>query len=377
MRAAYFVHDLTDPAVHRRARMLTAAGASLTVLGFRRTGRTPEDVSGAPVIDLGRTHDARLAHRVLSAGGWIARARALAPMITGADAIIARNLEMLAIAAAVRRAAGSSAPLVYECLDIHRLMLAAGAKGAALRWLERRLLGASDALIFSSPAFLEAYFAPRQGVGQTARPEPLLIENKVLTLDAPPPVHAQRPSGRPWRIGWFGMIRCRRSVEVLSALAARRPGEIEVVIRGRPSPAVFPDFEAEVAGRPGLIWGGPYQPSDLPELYRGVHFTWTPDWYEDGLNSNWLLPNRLYEGGLSGTVPIARRGVETGRWLEARGLGVLFDDPVAELAAFFDGLDEAGYRRLEAASAAADPSLFAADRAECARLVDTLERLAA
>ena len=40
-----------------------------------------------------------------------------------------------------------------------------------------------------------------------------------------------------------------------------------------------------------------------------VHFTWAIDFYEAGANSDWLLPNRLYEGGAHGAVPIALAGV--------------------------------------------------------------------
>ena len=40
MRIAYFVHDLSDPAVGRRVRMLRTGGAEVTVLGFRRAERT-------------------------------------------------------------------------------------------------------------------------------------------------------------------------------------------------------------------------------------------------------------------------------------------------------------------------------------------------
>ena len=378
MRVAYFVHDLSDPAVHRRARMLSAAGASVKIAGFRRAHQLPRPIPGAEVFELGVTHDARLAHRAAVTLMGMARAGRLAPVVEGAQVIIARMLESLALASAAQRACNPRAPLVYECLDIHRLMLADGLKGALMRRVERTLLDRSNLLMVSSPAFLDAYFRPRQAIGQGRAMPTLVVENKVLRLDdgraepAPPP----RNPGPPWRIGWFGMIRCRRSLEILKGLCARRPGEVEVVIRGQPTPAVFPDFEAEVAAAPGLIWGGPYVSNELPELYRSIHFVWTPDWYEDGLNSNWLLPNRLYEGGLYGAVPIARAGVEVGHWLARHDLGVAFSDP-SELDGFFAELTPQTWGDLEGQVRAADPSLFAADRGECEQLLHSLERLAA
>ena len=50
MKLAYFVHDLADPAVTRRVRMLQAGGAEPVVLGFRRTETAPADVAGAPAV---------------------------------------------------------------------------------------------------------------------------------------------------------------------------------------------------------------------------------------------------------------------------------------------------------------------------------------
>ena len=51
MKLAYFVHDLTDPAVRRRVRMLQAGGAAPIVLGFRRAETAPQTIAGALAID--------------------------------------------------------------------------------------------------------------------------------------------------------------------------------------------------------------------------------------------------------------------------------------------------------------------------------------
>ena len=130
------------------------------------------------------------------------------------------------------------------------------------------------------------------------------------------------PAGPPWRIGWYGVIRCRKSLELLAALDHQLPGQVKVEIRGRPSLNVIPDFDALVAATPGLRFLGPYdRRRDLAPMYRGVHFAWAIDYYEAGANPDWLLPNRLYEGSLRGAVPIALARTETGRWLAGRQAG--------------------------------------------------------
>ncbi|MDB5447823.1 MAG: succinoglycan biosynthesis protein [Phenylobacterium sp.] len=369
VKLAYFVHDLNDPAVRRRVRMLQAGGAEPIVLGFHRTDAPPEAIAGALAVDLGETFDARLGHRAratalaaLGAGRW-------KRLLQGCEAVMARSLEMLAVASAARAACGLKGPLTYESLDIHRLMLGEGVKSRAMRAVERALMRRADLLIVSSPAFLSAYFAPRQGVGRDLPIPTRLVENKVLELDgaaaARPPMRA---AGPPWRIGWMGAIRCARSLDILADLARRRPDLVEVAIHGRPAYTEFGDFEGLVAGVPNMRFGGAYAAEDLPALYGEVHFSWAIDYMEEGLNSSWLLPNRLYEASRFGAVPIALKDVQTGRYLEAHGFGLRLGGP-AELEAALEALTPAAYAQARRELEAVPLSAFVADAAEARALV--------
>lgn len=372
MRVAYFAHDVTDATVRKRVRMLRAAGAETAVVGFRRSEAPVATIDGASVYDLGRTHDARLAQRAAQTLRWTWRSRRFRALLDHCDVIVARNLEMLLIADAARRACGRALPIAYECLDIHRLMLSARTAGRALRAVERRLLDDTSLLLTSSPAFVERYFRPAQRWnGQT-----LLLENKALELEPPtvePP--PERAAGPPWRIGWFGVLRCRRSLEVLGALAAARPDLVEVVVRGRPTAELEPALLAAAARSPALRYEGAYDPSEIDALYASTHFTWAIDWYDAGGNSDWLLPNRLYEGGGSASVPVALKASEAGRWLRSRGLGVTLADPDHDLEPLLQAMNGRAWRRLERRLIQADRSLFRADRTECERLGRALESL--
>lgn len=351
MRIGYLVHDLTDDAVHRRVRMLQSF-ADVAVLGFRRSEMPVASVAGVTPIDLGHTTDARLGQRAISVLGAAATIRQWQGHLLGVNVILARQLEMLSLAALARHRVAPKAPLVFECLDVHRLMLSERPIGTALRALERRLLASCALLIVSSPAFLSNHFA-RYGA---ATPDSLLLENKVQSGDVPPDVLARLPQlrgsgpppGPPWRIGWFGVIRCRRSLRLLAELAARLPNQIEVVIRGRPKRNVVPEFDALVAATPGICFLGEYdRHTDLPAIYSEVHFAWAIDFYEAGSNSDWLLPNRLYEGALYGAIPIALNSVETGRWLNARHCGLCLEGPPD--VSLVGALDDR-FRRLEPAT---------------------------
>ena len=174
----YLVHDLSDAAVRRRITMLEAGGGRVTLAGFRRTAATVTRVGDVPAIDLGRTEDGAFWKRMLT----VARtARRLSGMLGSAppDIILARNLEMLALVNFVPAQGCPRPRLVYESLDIHRLLLRKDPVGAALRGLERKLLRRASLIITSSPAFVREYFLRVQKV-----PQPIvLVENKVVELD--------------------------------------------------------------------------------------------------------------------------------------------------------------------------------------------------
>jgi succinoglycan biosynthesis protein ExoL len=364
VRLIYFVHNLNDPAVAKRVMMLKASGVNTFLVGFWREKRPKPEIGGAEVLALGQSFDGRLAHRAYLSLRNALFSRQLTKAIGSADLLMARNLEMLAIAASLGNTL--CVPLIYEVLDIHRLLTVRYGAGAVLRAVERALMLRVSLLLVSSPAYLSTYFERFQsGKG---RPASALIENKLLKLQGPS-IGLKAPmlaAGPPWRIGWLGMLRCRQTLAILSGLAAKRPDLVRVEIYGRPSREVGEDL---AKGLPASVtFGGAYQPSDLVRLYGGLHFNWAIDYFEQGLNSRWQLPNRIYEGGYHDVIPLALRGTETAEWLKKLGLGVLFDDPGKELESFLDRLTPQTYLALKITSEGAPRDAFAADQAECDRM---------
>lgn len=377
LHVLYLVHDLADPAVRRRVVMLQAGGASVALAGFRRGDNPAAKVEGVPVIDLGTTRDGKFAQRLKA----VAQAAfSLADRLRGVsrpDIIVARNLEMLALANRTNTLFGGNVPIVYECLDIHRLLLRDDAVGKALRHAERRLGRKASLLLTSSPAFVRHYFAP---YGQIDAPV-MLVENKVLALSRKIHEPVRAPSapapGMPWKIGWFGALRCNRSLNLLAEFSRRMEGRFRIVLRGRPAYSEFDDFDRLIAAEPFMEFHGAYRnPEDLADIYADVHFSWAIDFFEEGLNSSWLLPNRLYEGCRHGAVPIAMRDVETGRFLAGRGTGVLLAEPSAgALVSLIGGMDAETYHGLSRSVAAEDPKSWICDEDDCRALVEQLGAL--
>lgn len=348
MSIAYFVHELADAAVNKRVRMLAIAGRDVSLLGFERDRGegTPPAPQGS--IILGRTRNQRLVSRAFSVLRAVPRTLASRQSWERAELIVARNLEMLALVRLVTRLTGSRARVAYECLDLHRLALSTGLTGILVRGLERLCLRGATLIITSSPAFERQYFRGRQRYQGRI----VLAENKVLALENA--ASPSRPETPPWIIAWCGVLRCERSLAILSRLAEKRGVRVE--LWGLPALDQIPDFYQRVAATPNMTFHGPYSPGDLRRIYGAAHFSWAIDYYEAGGNSDWLLPNRLYESLCYGAAPIAIAGVETARWLQARKVGLVLNPPLEQtLDQCFAAMTPETYREVREAAARLAP----------------------
>ncbi|MBL8551574.1 MAG: glycosyltransferase [Hyphomonadaceae bacterium] len=354
---AYFAHELADPAVQRRVRMLKAAGETVTLIGFERRAYPEQAGAEAPRHVLGRTQSGRLGARLLSIMGAVPRAFMLRRHWARADAILARNLEMLAAALGASMLAGGKRRIVYECLDIHRLMHGDGVASRLLRMIERLLLRSVDLIVVSSPAYAERYFRTVQNYPG----EILLAENKPLGAAS---VARQARDGPPWRVLWCGNLRCRKSLGLLEALAGA--GRAEVELRGVAAADQLPDLQAVVARSERIALFGAYRAEELPAFVADADFIWTVDYFNAHGDAGWSLSNRLYDGLRHGAIPIASAAnAETARWMEDRNVGVVLQEPLAEtLPAFFASLTAERVEELRAAVRAVPRSDVEMDAAE-------------
>ncbi|AJE47796.1 hypothetical protein [Celeribacter indicus] len=349
---AFFGHNAKDAAVRRRAVAMQRAGFEVT--GFMPR-RGPAAEAPFALVDLGETEDNAYARRIGSVFSGARRALAQRDLLARADLFYARNLDMLAMALLLRRRGGFDVPVVYECLDVHHKLTGDGPAARLLRGIEGRLTAASDLLVVSSPRFEEEHFRRHY----PGRYRHLLVENRLIAGDAygPRPEAFPTPEPGKLRLGWFGNLRCRRSLELMKRLARAYPDRLEIVLRGYPALSVIPDLDGEIAPFANIAWHGRYRaPEDLARIYGEVDAVWAGDWYEAGHNSLWLLPNRIYEGGYFGVPALAPDGTQTARWLSDHGCGLLVPEPVEE-------------RLVEAVGALlADPAPLHARRAALAAL---------
>jgi succinoglycan biosynthesis protein ExoL len=364
----YLVGNTGDSAVARRVDMLRDGGATVSVAGFRRAGSAAPSLHVDDYYELGQTFDARFAQRIFAIARAAGPIKARMRSRGAPEVIVARNLEMLFLAVRLRGMWGGRPAIVYECLDIHRLMLRQDVIGRSLRRLERHLARKASLLLISSPAFAREYFDTINPLDLPIR----LVENKVYGS----PSRGQNPAlgdgdRGPIRIGWFGALRCRRSLDILDRFAWQMNGNVEVVLRGRPALTEFDDFHGVIAANPFLSYEGPYRnPADLAAIYSDVHLAWAIDYFEEGQNSQWLLPNRIYEGCLNGAIPVALAGTETASFIASKNIGIVLDDTRQDtLLRVLGGTSREALRNLAAAVATTSADEFAGDTGECRALV--------
>lgn len=328
-RIAFFGHDAADAAVRRRVRGFVEDGIDVT--GFMMRRRDPGSLDWENV-DLGETRDGAFVQRIRQVFAGARVAASNRDKLAACDVIYARNLDMLACAFLAKRHAKLATPVIYESLDVHRLLTRKDLVGAGMRWLERALLKRSVGLVVSSPGFIRNHFEKRYPGDFRA----FLVENRLAPNTDYGHRACERKSApelpvRPLRLGWVGNLRCQRSLELLCQLADRFPDTLEIRLHGLPARTEIAEFEPVINARANMTYFGRYRaPEDLAGIYDALDVVWAGDFMEAGYNSVWLLPNRIYEGGYYCTPSIAPAGTETAAWLEGHKCGFILDEPLAD-----------------------------------------------
>ncbi|MEL7105804.1 MAG: glycosyltransferase [Pseudomonadota bacterium] len=312
---------------------LLQLGHQVTSLSFRRGNMATDFVPTWPNVDLGHMPNQQFLKRIMCLLRALPRVVLNIGALRDADILIARNFDLLVLAWFARVCLiGRRPKLIYECLDIHSLFTGTGAVSRLMRWLERALLRKIDLLWVSSPGFIRCYFEPVQGY----RGPHALLENK-LWFDGPSPPRPDRRdrgAGRPVTIGWVGSIRCQASLDLLTGLAERLGDAVQIAIHGNIHRHAVPDFDQAIGRFDTITYHGPYTyPDDLGRVYADCDAVWAQDLWQRGGNSDWLLPNRIYEASWFGCPSIAVSDTETGRRVESAGLGFTIAQPTPDALA--------------------------------------------
>ncbi|RKZ93468.1 MAG: hypothetical protein DRR19_01090 [Candidatus Parabeggiatoa sp. nov. 1] len=265
-------------------------------------------------------------------------------LISNACFIYAINLDQALLACYAQWLSRTKPPIVYEVADIQPPFVSRGLFGKLLRWIERHILKRSHLLVITSPAFFTGYFKPIQNYQGNC----FLLENKLLPPYVPTRILSgvtgklspKRAEGKQWIVGYFGILQCQKSLEIIKRVADLLPKQVIFYLRG---PAISANINIKQV--PNIIYGGDYKnPQDLLDIYQQVDFVWCFDFCQEEHNSKWSLPNRLYEGGYFNLPMIAPQDFEMGRYVERYKIGWTFEAPYEEsLTTFFKNITLESY----------------------------------
>jgi succinoglycan biosynthesis protein ExoL len=320
----FFAPDLSETAQLRRIRSFARAGHKVGSVSMRKSVVRVD----WPDLDLGQIANEQLGRRLRLALRGLVKLWAYRRQVALADLIIARNIDMVLLALAARFMAGRRVPVVYECLDIHGIFTGTGRKARIARWVERFALTRVALLVVSSPGFIAHYFGSVQGY----RGRWFLLENK-LWFPGPPLPRPAVTAGHagPLVLGWVGAIRCQPSLDLLCAVAETMGNDLRIEVRGVIHTHALNNFQGRIAAHPNIHFGGPYDyPDGLAQVYGDCDLVWAQDLWQRGANSDWLLPNRIYEASWFGCPSIAVAGTQTAAKIEADGLGYVIDAATPE-----------------------------------------------
>lgn len=285
---------LGQPRDSKRIAMLQEAGFTVEAVAFERdyhTGRMPD----CKVELLGKIAHGHYLERILrmvTALPAIRRAmkRNHIAYASGAD------MAFMALVAGL----GLGKPVVVEIGDIREVQVASGLKGRIVRRIDKYFVNACSLLVATAPGFIDTYYHQWLKASVPA----MVIENKLessfaeetILKEITKPLKGRPLIDRPLRIGYFGVLRCEWSWQVLEALAIARPQDVEIVLAGYPmKPIDLPERSEKLSNVEFL--GRFRSPHDLATLYGKVDLVWGCYPYPDpgDWNWRWARTNRFYE----------------------------------------------------------------------------------
>lgn len=320
MKVLFILPVLTDAYYRKRVDELLNHGVISTIVGFERNyypGREwKQDTESLGFVYHGR-YLQRLGFMVRSVG----RIRFLA---RGQDVIYCFNLDTLLMAWFALLFWRERPQLVYEVADVKNVLVGGTILSRVLRCVERSLLARVNLLVATSQAYIDDYFL---GIQRLKNTPCLVIENKLS-----PSYHDHfsentseilcKTTGKH-RIGYFGLLRCKYSWEVLKEIAIRGDGSLEVYMRGvlmgieeltRDDPQV-----------PNVEFGGAYvNPDELADMYSRIDLAWIAHAHGK-TNLMWSRSNRFYEACYFVRPMIAQAGTQDAKAVLEHEVGLVID----------------------------------------------------
>jgi len=216
--------------------------------------------------------------------------------------------------------------LVYEVGDIREILIGKKPINNLARFFEKFLLRYVSVLVITSEAFYTGYFKKVQNTNSLRYH---LVENKLDTdiMSATRSQEITEKKYKEFAIGYFGVLRCTRTLEILKMLAEKGKGKIKIYLRGLPGIKVQKEYD-EFVSTEVVVNEGPYVvPDDLSAMYNSVDMVWACYPYQGKEAGNWCWAKtiRFYESCYFKKPVFVQTGTEDCKTVEQYGIGICLD----------------------------------------------------
>jgi hypothetical protein len=130
-------------------------------------------------------------------------------------------------------------------------------------------------------------------------------------------------SNKEFSIGYFGVLRCKKTLKILKILAEKGQGRIKIYLRGQVGIKTKEEYDELVAVK-GVVNGGPYVvPDDLFEMYNKVDMVWACYPYQGEKTGNWCWAKtvRFYEACYFNKPVFVQAGTEDCKTVKRYNIG--------------------------------------------------------
>jgi succinoglycan biosynthesis protein ExoL len=320
MNIVFLLSDISSRYCLKRVNLLEHLGIQAQVLGFDRGYYSGIQYHGETIFlgDLKEKHYFNRIFRFFYSLPKVYRS------IKTTDVLYAFGQDLLGLGWIATLLIKKKPKIVCEIADIQPALTDCGLYSRILRFIERILLIKVDLLVVTSEAFVTGYFQDIQGITEIPYQ---VIENKVdeESFFSSKAIEVNDEKSDVLRIGYFGLLRCRRSWEILRLAAVKGGGRITIYLRG-----IIPwdDMRKEMWNSPNVVYAGAYvSPDELSEIYGQVDMVWAGFPYEGQKSGNWCWArtNRFYESCFFKKPMFVQKGTEDSRVVDNLGLGLSLD----------------------------------------------------
>lgn len=277
---------LGQPRDSKRIQMLNKVGFTTTIAYFDRDyhkGRIPD----GKIINLGKLSHGQYFQRVLKYMMSLIKVRKLSK---SSNIIYCSGPDMAYFAALA--SIFLTTKVVMEVGDIRYVQVKKNWVGKFVRSIEKIFVGKCSLIVTTSEKFVTEYYHKMLGV----KVPYIVLENK-LDMTSVYIGPTLQTNNLPIRIGYFGVLRCSWSWEILTNLVNMNPERFELLVAG--FNMGVSNFEENISKIDNINYLGEYKsPDDLEKLYSQVDIIWAcyphPE-HNDEKNWEWARTNRFYE----------------------------------------------------------------------------------